>query len=259
MNPLSQQTNKPQVSQLWHAGMQALEVIGIGWLLCDRTGGVLDANSIASKILGTEHKARLNYDGPPGTPQGCRALVADAVRQAASASRMEEQESQHAAFIVRRVHGNRAIALWVRPVRTVSMLQHDARSAFLVLILDSSLSIQATDAELHRLCGFTPDEARLANLLMEGLSLDDCSARLGILRATAAARLKRMLKKTGVHRQTELVSALLKTIGLVRLRSEKFKLLTQLSEGLLEPAVRKAPLSPSDAHPIAYGSWITRQ
>jgi DNA-binding CsgD family transcriptional regulator len=259
MNPLSQQTNNPQLTQLWYAGMQALEVLGIGWLLCDATGRVLDANPTASGILGTGNGPRPNYDGAPCAHQGCSDLLAEAVRQAARASRMEEQERPRAAFIVRRVHGKQAIALLVRAISTVSMLEYGARSAFLVLILDSSLSIQATAGELRRLCGFTPDEEHLANLLMDNLSLDDCSARLGISRASAAARLRRMFKKTGVHRQTELVSALLKTIGLVRLRSEKIKLLTRLSEELLEKTVSKAPLSTSDAHHIAHGAWVTRQ
>jgi DNA-binding CsgD family transcriptional regulator len=241
-------TTDQDLTRLWHAGMQALEVLGIGWLLCDAEGRVMSADPIASRILKARDGLRLNSDGVPCTTRGCSGLLAEAVQRAAGASLTEAQEDHRAPLIVRRAPGKRALALLVRAIRAKATSENGAPSAAVVLILDSSLSVQASTAELRQLCGFTPAEAELANLLMEGFSLDDCSEQLGVLRATAAARLRRMFRKTGVRRQSELVSVLLKTIGLVRLRSEKARLLTRMSEELLEQAVNRAPGSPSTPH-----------
>ena len=71
-------------------------------------------------------------------------------------------------------------------------------------------------SELRELYGFTRAEARLANLLMEGNSLEKCCHQLGIGRTTACSHLQQLFKKTGVRRQSQLVSLLFKSVGLVR-------------------------------------------
>ena len=59
-------------------------------------------------------------------------------------------------------------------------------------------------------------EASLANLLMEGKTVNECCDLLGIRRSTARTHLQHLFEKVGVQRQSELVSVLLKSIGLVR-------------------------------------------
>jgi DNA-binding CsgD family transcriptional regulator len=82
------------------------------------------------------------------------------------------------------------------------------------MILDSAQPVETAETELKQLYGFTATEARLANHLMEGLSLEDCCAAMGIRRTTARMHLRNIFAKTGVRRQGELVSLLLKSIGL---------------------------------------------
>ena len=84
----------------------------------------------------------------------------------------------------------------------------------LVMILDAALPVETTEAELRQLYGFTATETQVANLLMEGLGLEDCCAQLGIRRTTVRMHLRNIFAKTGVRRQGELVSLLLKSIGL---------------------------------------------
>jgi len=57
-------------------------------------------------------------------------------------------------------------------------------------------------------------EACLANLLMQGKALDECCRLLDIRRSTARTHLQHLFEKVGVQRQSELVSLLLKSIGL---------------------------------------------
>ena len=48
---------------------------------------------------------------------------------------------------------------------------------------------------------------------MQGLTLVDCSERLGVCRATGAFHLKNLFRKTGTQRQIELLSILFRSVG----------------------------------------------
>lgn len=85
------------------------------------------------------------------------------------------------------------------------------------MILDSAMHVKAIDSDLRELYGLTSTEAHLANLLMEGASLENCCKQMKIRRSTGCTHLRRLFKKTGAHRQSELVVLLLKGIGLARL------------------------------------------
>lgn len=86
----------------------------------------------------------------------------------------------------------------------------------LLLIMDATIAPEVSVDEFRQMYGFTTVEAGLANLLMEGRSLGESCDRLGIRRSTGCSHLKRMFKKTGLHRQSHLVTLLLKSIGLLR-------------------------------------------
>jgi DNA-binding CsgD family transcriptional regulator len=81
--------------------------------------------------------------------------------------------------------GGVAAALFIRPLRP-RRLAADIRGAF----------------------GFTPAEFRLADLLLQGFSLDESSQRLGISKNTARTQLRSLFDKTGTCRQGELVALL---------------------------------------------------
>ena len=72
-----------------------------------------------------------------------------------------------------------------------------------------------TDAALIELCGLTRAEAALAVRLVKGESLNDAAVSLGISRYTARAQLASIFARTGVHRQPQLVSHILGTLGTV--------------------------------------------
>jgi DNA-binding CsgD family transcriptional regulator len=62
---------------------------------------------------------------------------------------------------------------------------------------------------LRKLFGLAPAEARLAVRLARGDALDDAAAELNITYATARAQLAAIFRKTGTHRQGELIKLLL--------------------------------------------------
>jgi DNA-binding CsgD family transcriptional regulator len=227
------------MSDLWRTGMEALELLGIGWLVCDSAGRVRSANRVANRILATRDGLRLNSDGVLSATRGRKGLVADAVQRTIRASETTEQNREASFFIVRRGIGKRAFTLLMRSVAAVSAVQHDTEPLALLLILDPSLSVQTTESDLRYLYGFTAREACLATQLMNGKSLDDSCYRLGMSYSTARTHLRRMFKKTHARRQSEMISVLLKTIGLIRLRDNETNPGTRCGGDLLQQAMTR--------------------
>jgi len=200
-------------------GLQALDLLRIGLVVCDVSGQLLATNRTAGEILRTRDGLELNSDGTLCGPQGCSQPLEEVVRRAAEAAFFGEPGSHDAALSVRRASGKRPLTLLVRSVRKISTADHSGRPAALVLILDSALSVKTTHAELRQIYGLTSTETHLANLLMEGRTLKDCCSKLGISQATARTHLKHLFKKTRVRCQSELVSLILRSVGLARLGS----------------------------------------
>lgn len=97
-------------------------------------------------------------------------------------------------------------AILVAPFRPSSGFGRSFAPLVLVTVGDPSLApAPGWSADLRYLFGLTPAEARLASSLASGRSLQESAAWLGISVLTARTHLKRVLQKTGTHRQSELV------------------------------------------------------
>lgn len=59
---------------------------------------------------------------------------------------------------------------------------------------------------------FTRAECQLAQLLMQGLSLDEAAGRVGVSKNTVRSQVRSMYEKTGTHRQGELVALLFRAL-----------------------------------------------
>ena len=81
--------------------------------------------------------------------------------------------------------------------------------SFIILLLVNTDFRPGPDQTVLRAAfGLTASEARLAEYIATGGSLEDAAAKLGITRGTAAKKLKFIFEKTDTHRQAELVSLL---------------------------------------------------
>ena len=70
--------------------------------------------------------------------------------------------------------------------------------------------------QLRDLFAFTAAEARVANALLSGQSVEDIARDAQVRRDTVRAHVKRMLAKTGTHRQSDLLQLLVKTLPNLR-------------------------------------------
>ncbi len=84
-----------------------------------------------------------------------------------------------------------------------------ARPVALLLVTDLAARKAARLTMMEERFGLTRAEARLCAELLAGGSRSEVAARLGITDATARTHLSRVFQKTGVNRQSELISRLL--------------------------------------------------
>lgn len=196
-------------------GLTAYDLLGIGLMVCNADCHVLGANQTAISILRANDGLSLNTKGVLSTTQENSqptGLVLQEVVLRALSGRNGNT------LLIRRSADKPAFTVIVRAAGGKTGAEPADPSLALVLILDPSLPRETKSADLQQLYGLTQGETRVANLLMEGTSLDECCNQLAICRSTGRSHLRRLFKKTGVHRQSQLVALLLRSIGLVRQR-----------------------------------------
>ncbi len=215
--PLPRAAHEPEVpgNALLSAGWQAFDLLGIGVMLCTGRGQCVFSNRIARRILSRHAGLELSPSGILRAGPASRHLLRTALQKASENTRsIREYDSS---FAIRRLDGKWALRLLVRSVKQKVTAGARLQPTALVLILELQSRVKMTDEDLHQLYGLTSAESRLANLLCEGNTLRECCSHLRICDATARTHLKRLFKKTRTRRQYELVSLLLKSLGLARL------------------------------------------
>lgn len=88
---------------------------------------------------------------------------------------------------------------------------------FAVLINRQDRELPAIGKHLARLFGLTPREVAVLMPLLEGKTIEEASAMLGIAEATTRTHLKRLLSKTGTNRQSELIQTVMRALPPVKL------------------------------------------
>lgn len=190
----------------------ALSFLHIGLVLCAADARVLGTNEIAEKILAARDGLELTRDGMLRTTRESERSLEKLVQRAGKRSPSGHFASD--VLAVPRDARKRPLTLFIRTSVMAGAPNH-TEGAVLIMIMDPALPVRGIEAELRQLYGFSSMEARLANLLIQGHSLEECCQQLDFRRSTGCTHLKRLFKKTGVHRQCELVTLLLKSIGLI--------------------------------------------
>lgn len=202
------------VQSLIGASFEALDLLGIGVMVCAGSGRMLFANETADTVLITRDGIEVDSKGIIRATQACDPSLNEVIEQVARGSAERAGQGLDAAVAIRRASGKRALTLLVRPADGASQNQENEQAAVLLIMIDSALPVQIKDGELRRLFGLTLTESRLARLLMEGKDLDGCCDELGISRSTVRMHRRNLFSKTGVRRQTQLITLLFKSIGL---------------------------------------------
>jgi DNA-binding CsgD family transcriptional regulator/PAS domain-containing protein len=105
-----------------------------------------------------------------------------------------------------------ALQLVLTPFSSSTLFVED-RPAALVFIADPESAMVPRSSVLRTLYALSPTEARLADLLAQGFDLTQAAERMRITIGTARFHSKTVFRKTGTHRQTQLVRLVLSLPG----------------------------------------------
>ena len=170
-----------------------------GVILFDEWGRVLRVNRAAEQIIAQQDGL---YLSSRGLKTSDRALTAEFQRLIYEASQTAGGAgfSSGGTLAVPRPSLRRPWIVVVSPYKSSS---GDKLAA--VMLIDPDQHPAAPVEVLAKAFGFTGAEARLAQLLASGNRVEDAADQLNITVNTARTHVRRMLDKTGLRRQTELV------------------------------------------------------
>lgn len=183
------------------AAAQALEMMGLPGAVLGPGGRILSSNSLLSALMPAvfrDRPARL----------GIVDAAADRMLETAMAAlAYQAHDAAVRSIAIPAGQGHPPIVVHLSPVTG------RARDVFTL----ASAILVATPVLPHRVLGadlieglfdLTPAEAKLAAMIAAGHAPRQAAQRLGVTEGTARTTLKRVLAKTGVHRQSDLVGML---------------------------------------------------
>ena len=175
---------------------EALDAIGLGVIVVDRNGLILDMNGQAVEML-----ARGGNLGRAGD----RLMLPTAASKALSAILQdpEGRGSDASSFLCHGADGDVHIA--VRVPNNAGALDHSEAGAIISLRKDGVVASDNAIRFLQRRFGLTPCEARFALALANGHSINEAAELLDVTVKTARTYSKRIYIKTDTNRQSELV------------------------------------------------------
>jgi DNA-binding CsgD family transcriptional regulator len=205
----------PYPAHLLDTVVAAFDWLDAGLLIAGVSGELLFANGAAARILDAQDGLFLDEDGKITTGLINGARVRSGIEDFPA---ILGAASKRGGLIVSvpRPSGRLPLTLTLRPTRLESYRSTDIEAgAVLVLIHDPERSANTGLSGLRELYGLTVTEARLAHLIMQGKTIEDCTGLLGIRRTTVKMHLRNLYGKTGVQRQSELVALGFTSFGCV--------------------------------------------
>ena len=188
----------------------ALDRFPIGVLLVGRDGKVLALNRSAERIVAQKDGLQIEKNSLRAARNFESASI-NAVIQRATQAPARLQVRSGGVSNVSRPSMRRPYQVLVFPISTPGFYWglEPKNVAAAVFITDPEASTPSGPDILTTLFDLTPTEARLASLLMQGLSIGECQDRLRISANTIRTHLKHVFSKTSTRRQSELLRLLL--------------------------------------------------
>jgi DNA-binding CsgD family transcriptional regulator len=199
------------------AAVGTLDHLHIGLIRLDRDGKVLSMNSAAAAIIDQRDGLSVTRDGLHASrtdeTRSLRTLISDAALTSEGIG-----FGSGGALSISRPSLKRPLSVIVSPAPTTGLQLNAVGGSAVLFVTDPEAAIESDEEILRHLFGLTTSEARTASLLVQGFDLNEICAKLLIRRNTARTHLQHLFNKLGVRRQGELISLLLRTAGVIRVR-----------------------------------------
>jgi DNA-binding CsgD family transcriptional regulator/PAS domain-containing protein len=170
-----------------------------GIILVDQQLSILHTNSQALEMLGGGNPIRM-VNGK----LVLREDLSQSALVAGVASAQAKMGGRGTGIPTKRNDGS-ILLVHIFPLKDAVIRQGVAsRATAAVIVAPSPGPIDLNSETLSLLYDLTPAECRIVNLLVEGLTMAEAAARLGIAPSTVKTHVLRIYEKTGTHRQMEL-------------------------------------------------------
>lgn len=187
--------------------LQALDRFGTGVLVMDGNCRILQSSAMADTLLRSSPELTVVGGRFSLAQPTLRDTLWSLVNAAIGTARNGTGKPGPVLLIPR--HRQMPLTLEVAPLRPTALGAE--RPAVLVFIRDPEAPIAT--ARLRELFGFTRTEAAVASALARGQSLEEIGTAMHIGLGTVRTHLKRILAKTGTHRQAQAVALLARSIA----------------------------------------------
>jgi DNA-binding CsgD family transcriptional regulator len=196
--------------------MKTLDRISLGIILVHGVGPVLFANATARPILEEGDGLLVREGGLLACSEKGDAGLRRLLGTATLARGYSRGGHRGGAMLVHRPPPKRPLSILVAPVADPIGRIFDPAGVAAVFVGDPDRAIEAPLEVLRRWYGLTTAESRLAQLLVQGMSLPMAARQLRISTHTARTQSKAIFENTGVRRQSELVRLLLQGPAMLR-------------------------------------------
>lgn len=190
----------------------AVEQLSVAAIVLDENGRLLNASARARDMLARNDGLRLVEGSLRLSERSETQALQEAITQVLTNQRSGAPALPRA-LRATRPSGAADLGLVVRAVPRSQWSEGKAVPSVAIFVSDPEQQSEAPLTVITQLFGFTPTEANLALLLVNGLTLDEAAAQLGVSRNTARTHLRSVFAKTGVSRQTLLVRLILKSVA----------------------------------------------
>ncbi len=205
------------------AGAALWDRLPYGIILLDETGRLLWANRSAEVMLSAGDSVGARGDFLRAVRPGEDAALQRLIGEAAATGRGRGGGSG-GFMALPRGDGCRPLAVLVAPFPIDrGALFASRRAAAVVFLSDPECQARAPLERLAELYRLTPREAELVALLIDGLDPRAAAERLEISFNTVRSHLAQVFVKTGTHRQTELISLILRSTIVLAAEDSRLK------------------------------------
>lgn len=193
------------ISVLAEAGAAALDRCDFGVVATDAAGRVLHANRSAQAML--FERDGVSDEGGVLQPSDTRLLrgVRTALGSATGGGPLR----------LNRPSGLPPLLMTVIPVEPRYRLFDAIQPTRIVLLVDPASPLEPGIASLRNIFGLTRSEARLAKALLQGATIAEAARQMGNAPATLRVHLNQIFRKTGTHRQGDLLLKLLRSMPML--------------------------------------------
>jgi DNA-binding CsgD family transcriptional regulator len=191
-----------------------LDLIDFGIILTDSEGAVLAANAVARETAAAWNLLSFTVETFGALPTLSHAAIVERVIEAAQVRRAATPVVLE--VVLRVTHRPHPLLVTVVGLPLVATAYDLCQPSCVLFFRDQDHRPAARIGAALKQLGLTPAETELAEALLEGLTLDECCARLGRTKSTLRSRMKFVLAKAGVHRQSQLIALILKSAPQIR-------------------------------------------